>query len=66
MGEFSKTKTVHSETIYCMVFEEDKEGTKVTSWIHVNPCGNVPAVVFNMLLDDQLAFVISMKTDLEK
>ena len=65
-GEFSKLKSVHSEAIYGLIFEEEKESTKVTSWIHVDPCGNVPAMLFNLMLDEQMAFVIAMKTDLEK
>ena len=66
MGDFTNIKVVHSDTLYCTIFEEIGDETEVTSWMYIDPCGSVPAMLFNLMLDDQMAFVIAMKNDLEK
>ncbi|KAH0572320.1 StAR-related transfer domain-containing protein [Spironucleus salmonicida] len=55
-------KAVRGQLLSGLLYEEIEPGKcRVTSVCHCDPCGNVPAVIFNNLLDGQNNFLVKLK-----
>ncbi|KAH0572285.1 Lipid binding protein [Spironucleus salmonicida] len=59
-------KVVRAQIFSLNIYEEVEGGVKVTAFYHVDPCGSIPSMLFNNMLDGQVGYIYDLNQKIGK